>query len=57
MPEGFSGIIETEATRSGVWDYEDSLEFARLEMNRYSQELLGKCQEIGAVPMDDEVSE
>mgnify|MGYP003660970978 CR=1 FL=1 len=30
-----------------------------LEMNRYSQELLGKCQELGVVPMDDddEVSE
>tara|TARA_R110002110_G_scaffold6828_3_gene34053 strand:- start:27 stop:242 length:216 start_codon:yes stop_codon:yes gene_type:complete len=25
-----------------------------LEMNRYSQELLGKCQELGVVPMDDD---
>jgi len=23
-------------------------------MNRYSQELLGKCQELGVVPMDDD---
>jgi len=28
-----------------------------LEMNRYSQELLGQCQAQGIVPMDDEVSE
>tara|TARA_R110000787_G_scaffold143975_1_gene257686 strand:+ start:472 stop:696 length:225 start_codon:yes stop_codon:yes gene_type:complete len=25
-----------------------------LEMNRYSQELLGKCQELGVVAMDDD---
>jgi len=42
-------IIDTVPTNHGR-------EFL-LEMNRYSQELLGKCQELGVVPMDDGVNE